>query len=71
MEAGEEEVVETKSARGPWALGVALTSALAAGGYFYWSRIQRRTEPAAAGRRMLAVFIELTGDVRRNISATG
>ncbi len=75
VEAGEEEVVETKSARGPWALGVALTliAALAAGGYFYWSRIQRRTEPAAAGRRMLAVlpFENLTGDASQEYFSDG
>jgi hypothetical protein len=35
VEAGEEEVAETKPARGPWALAVALAliAALAAGGY--------------------------------------
>ncbi|MGA8144010.1 MAG: winged helix-turn-helix domain-containing protein, partial [Candidatus Acidiferrales bacterium] len=40
VEAGEEEVAETKSARGAWALvALALIATLTAGGYFYWSRL--------------------------------
>ena len=71
VESGEEEVAETKSARGPWAL--ALIVALAAGGYFYWSRLHTRTQPAAAGRRMLAVlpFENLTGDASQEYFSDG
>jgi TolB-like protein/DNA-binding winged helix-turn-helix (wHTH) protein/Tfp pilus assembly protein PilF len=75
VEAGEEEVAETKSARAPWALAVALTliAALAAGGYFYWSRLHRRTQLGAVGRMMLAVmpFENLTGDASQEYFSDG
>ena len=75
VKAGEVEVAETTSARGPWALGVALAliAALSAGGYFYWSRLHKRTQPAVDGRRMLAVlpFENLTGDASQEYFSDG
>jgi TolB-like protein/DNA-binding winged helix-turn-helix (wHTH) protein/Tfp pilus assembly protein PilF len=73
VEAGQEEVAETKSARGAWTLiALALIAALAIGGYFYWSRLHRRTQPAA-GRMMLAVmpFENLTGDASQEYFSDG
>ena len=77
VKAGEEEVAETKSARRRWALVGALALiaalALAAGGYFYWSRLSRRSQPAGAGRMMLAVlpFENLTGDASQEYFSDG